>query len=316
MRYRPLGRSGLLVSEIGFGTWGLGGTRNGAVAYGPTDDAESLRALRRAFELGVNFYDTSDFYGFGHSESLLGEAFAPVREEVLLATKAGFLPGGDQDFSPQHLERSLAGSLGRLRTDHVDLFLLHSPPLDLIRGAPAPQWLANLKRRGLARAIGLSVRSPDDGLDALAEFEVDCLEVNFNLTDQRARANGLLNACVRRGVGVIVRTPLCFGFLTGAYSGSSFAEGDHRGRWSEAQRERWHEAHSVFGQGAASTNPVQLALRFCLAYPGVSTVIPGMLNRTHVEENVAASRPGPLPSDERERMEALHDEQTFFLQPR
>src|SRR5207247_8907530 len=91
MKQRPLGRTGMQVSEIGFGTWGLGGNVGGAVSYGPTDDSESLRALHRAFELGVTFYDTSDFYGYGHSERLLGQAFAGRRDEVVIATKTGFL---------------------------------------------------------------------------------------------------------------------------------------------------------------------------------------------------------------------------------
>jgi aryl-alcohol dehydrogenase-like predicted oxidoreductase len=317
MRYRPLGQSGLTVSEIGFGTWGLGGTRHGAVAYGPTDDAESLRALRRAFDLGVTFYDTSDLYGFGHSEELLGQAFASVRSEVVLTTKAGFLDAATQNFSPAHLESALTASLRRLRTDRADVYLLHSPPLDLLRADDAGvRWLTDLKRRGLARAVGLSVRSPEDGLAALVEFDLDCLEVNFNLTDQRARENGLLEACEDRGVGVIVRTPLCFGFLTGAYAEGTFAAGDHRGRWSAAQRRRWHDAHALFGGDSAASTPVQLALRFCLSYPGVSTLIPGMLNCEQVEENVAAGGPGPLPTVERERMEALYRAQDFFLQPR
>jgi aryl-alcohol dehydrogenase-like predicted oxidoreductase len=317
MRYRPLGHSGLTVSEIGFGTWGLGGTRKGAVAYGPTDDAESLRALRRAFERGVTFYDTADLYGFGHSEGLLGQAFAPVRSEVVLATKAGFRDAQTQDFSPAHLERSLAASLRRLRTDFADVFLLHSPPLDELHGdRPCLRWLAELKPRGLARAIGLSVRSPEDGIVALNECDVDCLEVNFNLADQRARANGLLAMCEDRGVGVIVRTPLCFGFLTGAYAEGAFASGDHRNRWSEAQRARWHDAHALFWGDSSVSSPIELALRFCLSYPGVSTTIPGMLTCEHVEENVSAGEFGPLAGDERERIEALYGTQDFFLQPR
>lgn len=315
MRYRELGRGGLRVSEVGFGTWGLGGTNNGSVAYGPTDDAESWRALRRAFERGVTFYDTADLYGGGHSESLLGEVFAPLREEVVLATKGGFVDGGAaQDFSPAHLEAALAGSLRRLRTDYADVYLLHSPPVALLADEPAVvRWLEGVKRRGLARAVGVAVRSPDDGLAVLRNFDVDCLEVNFNLADQRARENGLLGMCALHGVGVIVRTPLCFGFLTGAYDGATFATGDHRGRWSPEQRRRWHEAHEIFRDGNRSGTPAQWALRFCLSYPGVSTVIPGMLTPAQVEENAAAGAAGPLPAAEREHIEAVYSGQEFFV---
>src|SRR5207249_1766351 len=106
------GRCGFAVSEIGFGTWGLGGTHQGAVAYGPTDDRESIAALRRAHQLGVTFFDTADLYGDGHSETLLGRALADVRHEAIIATKAGFVDAdGAQDFSPSHLETSLQRSL-------------------------------------------------------------------------------------------------------------------------------------------------------------------------------------------------------------
>jgi len=310
MQYRQLGQTGMRVSEIGFGTWGLGGT-----AYGPTDDRESLRALRRAFDAGVTFYDTADLYGSGHSETLLGQALAPMRSHVVITTKAGFLSDGTvQDFSRAHLEQALTASLGRLRTGYVDLFLLHSPALDTLRADDGiPTTLESIKRQGLSRAVGVSVRSPEDGLAVVREFNVDCIEVNFNLSDQRAVENGLLDMCEHTGVGVIVRTPLCFGFLTGAYEQTQFAASDHRGRWSPAQRQRWHEAHEVFRTNYARQTPAQSALRFCLSYPGVSTVIPGMLTCEHVDENTAASDLGALHEDDRQRMEALYRDQSFFV---
>ncbi|MBL8994826.1 MAG: aldo/keto reductase, partial [Spirochaetia bacterium] len=106
MNYRPLGNTGIQVSEIGFGTWGLGGDKGGAVAYGPAQDEDSKKALRRAFERGVTFYDTAALYGFGHSETLLGEVFEHSRAEVVIASKVGFLDFvGTQDFSPEHLRK-------------------------------------------------------------------------------------------------------------------------------------------------------------------------------------------------------------------
>src|SRR5256885_488352 len=114
MRYRALGSTGIRVSEIGFGAWGIGGNAAGAVAYGPTSDAESLRALRRGFDAGITFFDTADFYGFGHSEEVLGAAFADVRAQVVIATKVGMLDAqGTQDFSPAHVRRALEQSLRR-----------------------------------------------------------------------------------------------------------------------------------------------------------------------------------------------------------
>jgi aryl-alcohol dehydrogenase-like predicted oxidoreductase len=317
MRYRCLGSTGLHVSEIGFGTWGLGGARGRAAGYGPTDDRASRAALRRAFDLGINFFDTADLYGDGHSEELLGAAFAGDRRHVILTTKAGFLDAERQDFSPGHLEAALHASLRRLATDHVDLFLLHSPPLTTLeRQAEVWETAQELRRRGMARAIGVSVRSPDDGVAVVAQFAPDAIQVNFNLTDPRALQNGLFERCAHQGVGVIVRTPLCFGFLTGAYSAQeTFAAGDHRRRWSEEQRARWNGAVATFGACIARTpgqTPAQFALRFCLSPAGVSTVIPGMLTCEHVEENAAASDYGTLAADEWQQAASIHESETFF----
>lgn len=319
MHYRPLKRTGQIASEIGFGTWGLGGTHRGAIAYGPTSDEESLRALRRAFDRGVTYFDTSDLYGYGHSETLLGRALADVRSHLVIATKAGFLDAeGKQDFSPAHLTAALEESLRRLRTHYVDLFLLHSPPLQYLdEDQDILRWLESIQRSGKARALGISVRSPEDGLIVARDYKVDAIQVNFNLADQRAAQMGLLDLCAERGIGVIVRTPLCFGFLSGVFGDPlAFAATDHRSRWSLEQRARWHEAADVFSRCRAENakqTAAQFALRFCLSYPGVWTVIPGMLTADQVEENVQASDLGPLSEDELEQVEGLYREQEFFL---
>jgi aryl-alcohol dehydrogenase-like predicted oxidoreductase len=141
--------------------------------------------------------------------------------------------------------------------------------------------------------------------------------VNFNLTDQRARHNGLLELCAQRGIAVIIRTPLCFGFLTGAFAAQEqFDASDHRSRWSAEQRRRWNEAHGAFARclhEQAGQTPAQVALRFCLSYPGVSTVIPGMLTPEHVDENTAASAFGRLDTGELKRIEGLYGEECFFV---
>jgi aryl-alcohol dehydrogenase-like predicted oxidoreductase len=318
MRYRQLGSTGVLISEIGFGTWGLGGNHGGAIAYGRTNDDVSLAALRSAFRNGVTFYDTADLYGFGHSECLLGKAFAKTRADVFIATKAGFLTPTIQNFTPAYLELSLRRSLDRMQTSYGDLFLLHNPPRETLESDPSI-WtcLERMKSRGQVRSIGISVRSPDDGLALVADFAPDVIEVNYNLADQRAVQNGLLDMCAERGVGVIVRTPLCFGFLTGAYAGNmAFDTADHRSRWSTEQRDRWVEAQEIFRDGVAEIEgqtPAQFALRFCLSHPGVSTAIPGMLTVDHVEENLRASDLGPLPADDLERIRRVYEGQEFFL---
>jgi aryl-alcohol dehydrogenase-like predicted oxidoreductase len=294
VKYRPFGKCGFDVSEIGFGTWGIGGNREGSSAYGATDDGESRAALRLAFEMGINFFDTSDFYGYGHSETLLGEVFSSLRERIILSTKAGFLDATRQDFSPGRLRQALEGSLRRLGTGYVDVFFLHSPDLEVLRREPAIlDLMREWRREGLVRCWGISTRTPADALSAIGDFGAECIQVNFNLTDLRAVEIGLWELCEREKAGVVVRTPLAFGFLTGTVKpGHAFSGDDHRRRFSVEQQERWRQGIDVYHgilEREGSATPSQNALRFCLAFGAVSTVIPGMLTVEHVRENASAS---------------------------
>jgi aryl-alcohol dehydrogenase-like predicted oxidoreductase len=318
MNLRPLGNTGLHVSEIGFGAWGIGGNVGGSVAYGPTDDEASVAALRRAVDRGVNFFDTAAFYGYGHSEQLLGHTLSAVRDQVVFATKAGFVDAaGRQDFSPHHLRESLEGSLRRLRTEWVDLYQLHSPSIaELEADERIVATMEALVREGKTRTWGISVRNPDDGRQALARWTVPCLQVNLNLLDQRAADSGLLDLCAARRVGVIARTPLCFGFLTGRYEDIQFDFDDHRRNWPPEQVRRWGESWRLFAERLTehrTQTPAQLALRFCLSYPSVSTAIPGMLTAAQVEENATASDLGVLDADALRVIAEIYRGNTFFV---
>ena len=314
MRQRQLGRSGLAVSEIGFGAWGIGGNKDGAVAYGPTDEAQSLDALSAALDAGINFFDTADLYGFGESERLIGKAFAGRRDRVVIGSKGGMLdPQGRQDFTPGHLATSLEESLTRLRTDYVDLYQLHGASPEQLE--PLLGTLDGIRRQGKARAIGISLRAPEDGKRALELYPFDGVQVNFNLLDQRAVDSGLMQLCQQRGAGIIVRTPLCFGFLTGGYSATQqYDASDHRSRWNIEQRKVWASAYELFSgvKGRADT-PAQFALRFCLSFDAVSSVIPGMLTRAHVEENAAASNGPALGTPEIGRIANIYHSHRFFV---
>src|SRR5271169_5028472 len=158
MKYRALGRTGLTVSEIGFGAWGVGGRTAGHTSYGATDDAISEAALGRAFELGITFYDTASAYGDGHSERLIGRVFRGRRDNVVIATKAGVVSFGQPpDLSPMALRRSVEGSLQRLATDYMDLLELHSPDLAVFRRDPEVlETLHALVFEGKVRAFGIS----------------------------------------------------------------------------------------------------------------------------------------------------------------
>jgi aryl-alcohol dehydrogenase-like predicted oxidoreductase len=318
MNYRALGSTGLSVSEIGFGTWGLGGDSGGSVAYGPVDDNASRDALRLALDQGVNFYDTSDLYGFGHSEKILGKAFLDSREKVVIASKGGFVDAVKQDFSVPYLRQAVERSLDRLRTDYIDLYQLHSPAVtSLIEQPETVVLMKELQAAGKIRAWGLSARSPEEARIAIENFSPPVVQFNFNLVDQRAQEIGLFALCKARKTGVIIRTPLCFGFLsTDGAKHTEFHSTDHRGRWSPQQRQRWSEAGADFAAVAESMDGqthAQLALRYCLSFDSVSTVIPGMLTVQHVQENTRASALGPLTPPEMQRIQALYGSRTYFV---
>ncbi len=300
LKYRTLGNTELSVSEIGFGCWGIGGDHKGAVAYGKTDDVQSLRALQAAVDEGINFFDTSDFYGYGHSEELLGRAFETpaLQEQTVIASKGGMLdPDGNQDFSKHHIQTVLEGSLRRLKRERIDLYQLHSPAAADLGGAQLQEtigFLEDARSGGKIGVLGFSARSPQEAVAALELYPFAAVQVNFNLTDQRARDCNLFEVCAERGAGIIVRTPLCFGFLTGDYNeNTGFPEGDHRNRWPEAQKKLWFGAlktyESIYDDYSEFMNRTQFALQYCLSYAGVATTIPGMLTEEHVRDNAAAS---------------------------
>jgi len=318
MNHRALGRTGLHVSEIGFGAWGIGGRTVAETSYGDTDDGTSLAALSHAFDRGITFFDTSPAYGNGHSEELIGQAFARCRDKVIVATKAGF-ESWDRppDFSPEALVASTERSLRRLRSDYIDLLLLHNPPIDGLHADDLREALERLGSRGKIRSWGASTRSPADALQALAAGDVPVIEANFNMMDVRAVSGGLFDEIMRRDVGFIARTPLCFGFLTGLIRrDTEFAPGDHRRNWSAAQLACWIDgARDLLAAVSAEPGPsgVLAALRFCLAFPQVSSVIPGILSPAEADQNAAASQLGPLDGEAVASVLAINRTRQFFV---
>jgi aryl-alcohol dehydrogenase-like predicted oxidoreductase len=319
MNYRRLGKTEILVSEIGFGAWGIGGATPGPTSYGRTDDAASLRALAGALEQGITFFDTSAVYGYGHSEELIGRAFAGRRDSVVIATKAGLAAYGDPpDFSPAALKDSLEGSLRRLRTDHVDLLQLHNPPPEVLRNLDdVVDAASELQRSGKIRAFGVSVRQPADGPLAIRAASPDALQLNFNVLDQRLLDIGLEAEASRTRTSLIVRTPLCFGFLSGSVDeGTEFAPDDHRSRWTRDQIRAWAEgSRSVKAvmNGAERQTPSQFALRYCLSFGAVASVIPGILSDAEARENGAASDLGPLAAEELAKIREIYLRSTQFI---
>ncbi len=310
----------MMVSEIGFGGLPIGG-----LGWGSVDDEESLAALQRAFELGINFFDTADVYGHGHSEELIGQAFAERRANVIIATKVGFdFYAGEPakpNFAPGYIRSALERSLTRLRTDYVDLYQLHNPPQRLAREDGVWQTLADLKAEGKVRFFGVSARTANDaraylkaagaeGPSAEGRRFGDTLQVAFNLLDQEAAAKGVFVEAYRQDWGVISRVPLASGLLTGKYAADHyFPPNDFRSAWT---RERLAEtARRVDALRFLVKRPIgsmaQAALAFVLSQEAASTVITGAKTPSQVEENATATELAPPSQDDLRRVQALYE---------
>lgn len=292
MQRRELGRTGVSVSEIGFGAWAIGGNAHGN-SYGPTDDATSIAAIRRAVDLGCNFFDTADVYGWGHSEELLGEALEGRRDEVYLATKVGgdFYHGGVRlDFEPGYIGFALAQSLRRLRTDHVDLYQLHNPPASMMGDPATYEILESLKAEGKIDHYGVSVHEPVEALLCMDSGKPEVLQIPFSLFRQEW-IEEVLPQAHRAGTGIIAREPLGNGFLTGTIATDArFAVGDIRSYWPRPMvAGRVAAADRLRFLAREGRTRTQAALRFVLAFPEVSTTIPGAKTPSQVEENLRAS---------------------------
>ncbi len=319
MNYRQLGATNLRVSEIGFGAWGIGGATPGPTSYGKTDDITSLAALDEALTAGINFFDTSNVYGYGHSERLIGQAFEHRRKEIIIATKAGFVDyESPPDFSANAILKSVDSSLARLNTDYIDLLQLHNPSADWLKEHPSTLLaLSSLQDKGKVRALGISIKQPADAFALLELFPFQVVQANFNMLDIRVVSSGLLQKLNDSGAGFIGRTPLAFGFLAGVLTGEeTFALQDHRSRWSREQIRLWAMgARDLLSccEESCESPAYQVALRFCLSYPQVSTTIAGMLTPAEVASNVLASEAGPLYLGSCARIEALHKTRQFFV---
>ena len=298
MHYRKLGNTDITVSEIGFGAWAIGGRADVAgtpYGWGRANDEESLAAIRRARELGVTFFDTADSYGFGRSESLLGIVLSRRREDVVIATKVGVSRDGNgritKDFSPAHISHAVDGSLKRLRTDYIDLYQLHNPTLDDLRRDEIHEAMDRLQGVGKIRYWGVSVTTPEEGIEIINRGWGYALQVLYNVLNQ-APAKELLPLAKEKGYGIIARVPLASGLLSGKFRpDSTFATDDVRQNFLTPKRleeviPRVDEAKSIIGGTARSL--AEGALRFVLCHDAVSTVIPGARNARQVEMNVAA----------------------------
>jgi aryl-alcohol dehydrogenase-like predicted oxidoreductase len=306
MQYRELGRTGWKVSTISFGAWAIGGT------WGDVQDDESLAALHRALDLGVNFFDTADVYGDGRSEQLLARLRKERSELFYVATKAGrrFEPHIAAVYTKENLTTFVERSLKNLQVEALDLLQLHCPPTEVYYMPETFDALDGLMKAGKLRYYGVSVEKVEEALKAMEYPNVQTVQIIFNMFRQRPM-DLFFGEAQRREVGILARLPLSSGMLTGKMSrASTFESGDHRqgnryGAWFnrgetfsgldyEIGLQAVDELRSLLPEGMTLT---QLALRWILMFPAVTCAIPGAKRPSQVEENVSVAE-SPELSDE------------------
>ena len=311
MKYRELGRTGWKVSEISFGAWAIGG------AWGDVDDKESLAALNRAVDLGVNFFDTADVYGDGRSERLLAQLRRDRREQFRVATKAGrrLDPHVSAGYNRKNLTSFVERSLKNLEVDAIDLLQLHCPPTEVYYRPEVFGVLDDLVKAGKLRYYGVSVEKVEEALKAIEYPGVQSVQIIFNIFRQRP-AEQFFAAAQKQQVSVIARVPLASGLLSGKLKRDTrFQPDDHRvynrhgeyfdvgetfsGVDYETGLEAVEELRSLVPPPASMA---QFALRWILMFDAVTTVIPGSRRVAQVEENVHA---GDLPALSEATMEAI-----------
>jgi aryl-alcohol dehydrogenase-like predicted oxidoreductase len=304
MRYRRFGRTGWMVSEIGYGMWGMAG-------WTGSNDEESLRSLQRAVELGCNFFDTAWAYGDGHGEALLGRLVrANPGKRLYTATK---IPPRnrrwpsrreftlDDCFPPDHVEEYVHSSLKNAGLESFDLMQFHTWEDAWIVDDRLVKKIDDLRSEGLFHAVGMSINrwEPWNGLEAVRSGLFDAVQVIYNIFDQSSE-DELFPACAEMDVGVIARVPLDEGTLTGTLTlASKWPKGDWRNTYfvPENLAASVKRAEALQPLVPKTMTMPEMALRFILNNSTVSTIIPGMRKLDHVEANMAASDAGPLPAD-------------------
>lgn len=302
MKYRKFGRSGVEVSEVGLGTWTMGGM------WGSRDDRAAIDAMVQAIRSGVNFFDTAWAYGEGHSEGLIASAIKEAKQKVFVATKippknhcwpASHNIPVSEVFPADHIVEYTEKSLKNLRMDCVDLQQLHVWSDTWLQDTA---WLAvvdKLKSQGKIKHFGVSINDhqPDSALKMVASGLIDSVQVIYNIFDQSPEKE-LFPLCLKHGVAVIVRVPFDEGSLTGTFTPDMvFPKKDWRKHYFTTERlpetcARVEKLKKFLGSEIKTLS--ELALKFCLAHPAVTTVIPGMRKTSHVEANCAVSDGKPL----------------------
>ena len=316
MQFRELGRTGWKVSTISFGAWAIGGS------WGPVEDAESLEALQKAVDLGVNFFDTADVYGDGRSERLLAKLKADRKEEIIIATKAGrrLDPHNSAGYNRQNLTAFIERSLKNLNTETLDLVQLHCPPVEVYYRPEVFGWLDDMVKAGKMRYYGVSVEKVEEALKAIEYPGVQTVQIIFNMYRQRP-AELFFSEAKRRKVGILARLPLASGLLAGKMKpNSSFAPEDHRAGNRQGE---WFDRGETFSgvdfetglQVVEELRPLvpagytlaQLAMRWILMFEAVTCAIPGAKRAAQEEENARAADMPPLSEETMRKVREVYE---------
>jgi aryl-alcohol dehydrogenase-like predicted oxidoreductase len=316
MEYRELGRTGYKVSTISFGAWAIGG------AWGSVEDKDSLAALHRSLDLGVNFFDTADVYGDGRSERLLAQLRKECKEKFYISTKAGRrLPKQEaRGYSRENLTSFIERSLKNLETDCIDLLQLHCPPMEVYYMPEVFGMLDDFVKAGKLRYYGVSVEKVEEALKAIEFPGVQSVQIIFNMFRQRP-ADLFFAEAQRKRVGILARLPLSSGMLSGKLTRSStFEASDHRAfnrhgeafdrgeTFSGVDYDKGLEVVDMLRQLVPKgATLAQLALRWILMFPAVTCAIPGAKRPSQAEENAAAADLPPLPRETMEKIREIYE---------
>ncbi|MEM3161037.1 MAG: aldo/keto reductase [Nitrososphaera sp.] len=325
MKYRRLGKSDIRVSEIGFGAWTIALDWWGK----KIDDDEAIRMLKKAYDLGINFYETADMYGKGRSEKLIGQAFKDMRNEVVYSTKWGYdlysaeqighneLP---QKHDPEFLQFALKQSLERLQTDYIDVYSLHNPKMDAMQNDELFAALDDLVKKGAIKshgvALGPAIGWKEEGIFAIENRNITCLQTVYNILEQDP-GRDLIRSAQENDVGIMVRVPDASGLLTGKVNASTkFDKNDHRSfRKQEFIKEAMQKIDNMKPiADKRGWNITQLAIKFILSQPQISVVLPTMISVEELEMFASISDGNYLSPDESARLTEMY-ENNFFVKP-
>lgn len=300
MKYRTLGKSGISISEIGFGAWTIALDWWGK----KIEEDEAKKMLKRAYDVGINFFETGDMYGKGKSEKLIGEVFKGMRNEIVISTKYGYEFEGAQQighselpqrFDPLFTEHALRNSLARLQTDYIDVYGLHNPKMHHIRDDVIFNTLDNKINEGVIGtyqvALGPAIGWTQEGLEAMNRKNVSAVQTVYNILEQTP-GNELIEAASKKNVGILVRVPDASGILTGKVTADTkIDEKDHRsvrrGEWIKSALEKVEQIRPIAERN--DLNITELAIKFILSKNPVSSVLPTVISIDEIEQFAAMS---------------------------